>query len=250
MTEKKTATAGAFVCFQPATVSGGEFFIADGEGIFRDMDPDVLKKLIERKVRISVSNLDLDVLGVLPGDTKESAMEKVRQMVAESVAPKFDMDLDMIWGTDGRDCACRPSSTRRRPSTATPRRGGRSGSATCTTTRASCASVRPCSVPEVGMTDVYYGDLEIIEGELLQKVNEACEKNIVRVPMQKGDVLLCDNYRVLHGRDVFQGDQLHAVSWFGDGDSWPRRERRRPQRLHQQVRRRRLDERGGRRDER
>ena len=27
----------------------------------------------------------------------------------------------------------------------------------------------------------------------------------------------CDNYRVLHGRDVFNGDRLHAVSWFGDG---------------------------------
>ena len=69
------------------------------------------------------------------------------------------------------------------------------------------------------MTDVFYGDLDIIEGELLQKVNEACEKNIVRVPMQAGDVLLCDNYRVLHGRDVFEGDRLHAVSWFGDGSS-------------------------------
>ena len=30
-------------------------------------------------------------------------------------------------------------------------------------------------------------------------------------------MLLCDNYRVLHGRDVFNGDRLHAVSWFGDG---------------------------------
>ena len=54
-------------------------------------------------MRISVSNLDLDVLGVLPGATKEEAMEKVRQMVADTVAPKFDMDLDMIWGTDGQD---------------------------------------------------------------------------------------------------------------------------------------------------
>merc|ERR1719247_3647624 len=35
MTEKKTATSGAFVCFEPATVEGGEFFIADGERIFR-----------------------------------------------------------------------------------------------------------------------------------------------------------------------------------------------------------------------
>jgi len=67
------------------------------------------------------------------------------------------------------------------------------------------------------MTDVYYGDLELIEGELLEKVRDACEKNIVTVPMQAGDVLLCDNYRVLHGRDVFEGDRLHAVSWFGDG---------------------------------
>ena len=67
------------------------------------------------------------------------------------------------------------------------------------------------------MTDVYYGDLSILEGELLEHVNEVCEKSIVRVPMEQGDVLLCDNYRVLHGRDVFEGDRLHAVSWFGDG---------------------------------
>ena len=29
-TFKKTAVFGAFVCFSPATLSGGEFFIADG----------------------------------------------------------------------------------------------------------------------------------------------------------------------------------------------------------------------------
>jgi alpha-ketoglutarate-dependent taurine dioxygenase len=54
---------------------------------------------------------------------------------------------------------------------------------------------------------------------LASQVNEACEKNIVRVPMQAGDVLLCDNYRVLHGRDVFEGERQHAVSWFGDGST-------------------------------
>ena len=37
----------------------------------------------------------------------------------------------------------------------------------------------------------------------------------VRVPMEPGEVLLCDNYRVLHGRNVFKGDRYHAVSWFG-----------------------------------
>lgn len=50
-TKKKTAAYGAFVCFKPATVSGGEFFIADGAAIFRDMNPDVLERLYNSKVR-------------------------------------------------------------------------------------------------------------------------------------------------------------------------------------------------------
>ena len=66
------------------------------------------------------------------------------------------------------------------------------------------------------MTDVFFGDLSIIPAEMVRKINEACEKNIAAVPMKAGDVLLCDNYRVLHGRDIFEGDRLHAVSWFGD----------------------------------
>ena len=217
MTEKKTATAGAFVCFQPATVSGGEFFIADGERIFRDMDADVLKLLIDRQVRISVSNLDLGVLGVLPGSTKEQAMEAVRAKVAETVAPKFDMDLDMIWGTDGNDMRLQAIEHAQSPINRHPKSGRPVWFCNMHNHARFLRERRYCSVPEVGMTDVFYGDLDIIEGEVLSKVNEACEKNIVKVPMQKGDVLLCDNYRVLHGRDVFEGDRLHAVSWFGTG---------------------------------
>jgi len=221
MTEKKTATSGAFVCFQPATVSGGEFFIADGERIFRDLDLDDLKKLVERKVRISVSNLDLDVLGVLPGSTKEQAMEAVRAKVAETVAPKFDMDLDMIWGTDGRDMRLQAIEHAQSPINRHPKTGRPVWFCNMHNHARFLRERRYCSVPEVGMTDVYYGDLDIIEGELLNRVNEACEKNIVKVPMQAGDVLLCDNYRVLHGRDIFEGDRLHAVSWFGEGGEPP-----------------------------
>jgi len=40
--------------------------------------------------------------------------------------------------------------------------------------------------------------------------------------MEPGDVLLVDNYRTLHGRDVFEGDRFHAVSWFSwdDNEKW------------------------------
>jgi len=215
-TEKKTAKYGAFVCFKQATVSGGEFLIADGEAILRDLDPEVLKTLYDRKVRISVTNLDLDVLNVLPGDTKNAAMDKVGEVVDQSVAAKFDMDLEMIWGTDGnamRLQAIEPiaSPINRHPVTKRP-----VWFCNIHNHARFLRDRRPCSVPEVGMTDVYFSDLSILPGELLNKVNEACERNIVRVPMGPGDVLLCDNYRVLHGRDIFEGDRLHAVSWFGD----------------------------------
>jgi len=216
-THKKTATTGAFVCFKPATVSGGEFMIADGEKIFRDMDPEILQTLLDREVRISVSNLDLDVLNLAPGATKEQAMDKVRDMVAESVAPKFDMDLDMIWGTDGKEMRLQAIENSQKPVNRHPKTGRPVWFCNIHNHARFLRDRRPCSVPEVGMTDVYFGDLSIIPGEMLNEINRVCEKNIVRVPMQPGDVLLCDNYRVLHGRDVFQGDRLHAVSWFGEG---------------------------------
>lgn len=65
------------------------------------------------------------------------------------------------------------------------------------------------------MTEVYHGDLSPIAASDLDHINAVSEKNIARIPMQPGDVLLCDNYRVLHGRDIFDGDRYHAVEWFG-----------------------------------
>jgi len=220
-TEKKTAKTGAFVCFKPATISGGEFLIADGEAIFRDIPLEVLRTLYERQVRISVSNLDLDVLSMLPGEAKEAAMGKVTELVDKNIAPKFDMDLEMLWGTDGKDMRLQAVELPEPPVNRHPETKRPVWFCNMHNHARFLRDRRPCSVPEVGMTDIYFGDLSIIPGEMLQQVNDACERNIVRVPMQPGDVLLCDNYRVLHGRDIFEGDRLHAVSWFGDSSEGP-----------------------------
>ena len=216
MTEKRTATAGAFVCFRPATVSGGEFLIADGERIFRDMDPAVLRELYDRKVRISAVNLDLDVLGTLPDGLKETAMEKAMELVDKTIIPKFDMDFELIYGTDGNDMRLQAIEEIQPPVNRHPDTGRPAWFCNMHNQARFLRDRRPCAVPEVGMTDIYFGDLSLIPGEMLQHVNKVCEDSIVRVPMKPGDVLLCDNYRVLHGRDIFEGDRLHAVSWFGD----------------------------------
>ena len=97
----KTATYGAFVCFQKASEGGGEFLIADGAKILEDMDKDVLERIYTNKVRISVSNLDLNFLGSLPEGMKESASDFLQDLIFKVVAPKFDMDLEMVYGADG-----------------------------------------------------------------------------------------------------------------------------------------------------
>lgn len=171
---------------------------------------------MRRKVRISVSNLDFDVLDKLPPPQKEAAMRKLEQMVADGVAPKFDMDLEMLWGTDGRAMRLQAVQNAQPPVNRHPATGRPAWFCNLHNQARFLRERRPCGTPEVGMTDIYFGDLSLIPGGMLQHINEVSEKNIVTVPMQPGEVLLCDNYRVLHGRDIFDGDRLHAVSWFGD----------------------------------
>jgi hypothetical protein len=63
------------------------------------------------------------------------------------------------------------------------------------------------------MTEVFYADtMEPLTLEDCMEIKRASEKHITALSMEPGDVLLVDNYRALHGRDVFQGDRFHAVS--------------------------------------
>lgn len=70
--------------------------VADGAAILAELDTKLLQKLYDRKIRISVSNLDLPPS--LPGFMKEG----VKGVVDAAVAPKFDMDLEMMFEKDGK----------------------------------------------------------------------------------------------------------------------------------------------------
>ena len=88
-TTKRTAAFAAFVCFQKATEGGGRFIVADGAAILAELDTELLKKLYDRKIRISVSNLDIPP--ALPDFVKQG----IKGAVDAAIAPKFDMALDM-----------------------------------------------------------------------------------------------------------------------------------------------------------
>ena len=64
------------------------------------------------------------------------------------------------------------------------------------------------------VTDMFYGDGTPISAEDLEHIDEVTMRNLQYVPMEQGDVVLVDNYQVMHGRDVFEGERLHAVTWF------------------------------------
>lgn len=61
---------------------------------------------------------------------------------------------------------------------------------------------------------MFFGDLSEISPADLEHIDEVTRKNLVAVPMSEGEVVLVDNYQCLHGRDVFTGERLHAVTWF------------------------------------
>ena len=70
--------------------------MADGAAILAELDTAVLQKLYDRQIRISVSNLDI------PPSLPKFVKEGISAAVDAAVAPKFDMDLEMIYESDGK----------------------------------------------------------------------------------------------------------------------------------------------------
>lgn len=60
--------------------------------------------------------------------------------------------------------------------------------------------------------NAYFGDGSPLNGDDLTKVREAMTAEQRMFDWQKGDVLLCDNYLVMHGRQPFTGDRKVVVA--------------------------------------
>ena len=61
---------------------------------------------------------------------------------------------------------------------------------------------------------MFYGDDGDISEDQLTHLDEITMKNVRFVKMTEGDVVLLDNYKCMHGRNVFDGTRKHAVAWF------------------------------------
>jgi hypothetical protein len=61
---------------------------------------------------------------------------------------------------------------------------------------------------------MFFGDDGDLTDEQLKHLDEITMKNVKFVKMTEGDVVLLDNYKCMHGRNVFDGTRKHAVAWF------------------------------------
>lgn len=217
--------AAAFVCFKPADV-GGEFLVADGRAIFRDLKPDLLQRLYNRNIRYSVMELPFfGFIDNLPEFTHGPIQAVLKSIVSAAVNAKVDFDVELLWGEGGYDKkrmlqARAPSQPPivRHPVTGEPTWfcNVHSHSSLLRKERESIYGAERFEdgASQINKSDMFYGDDGEISLEDLQHMDEVTMKNVQFIKMNHGDVVLLDNYKCMHGRNVFDGTRKHGVSWF------------------------------------
>ena len=67
---------------------------------------------------------------------------------------------------------------------------------------------------QINKSDMFFGDDGQISDDKLKLMDEVTLQNSRYVKMSEGDVVLLDNYKTMHGRNVFDGTRKHGVAWF------------------------------------
>ena len=63
---------------------------------------------------------------------------------------------------------------------------------------------------QINKSDMFFGDDGDISDADLEHMDEVTMKNVKFVKMTEGDVVLLDNYKCMHGRNVFDGTRKHG----------------------------------------
>ena len=235
----------AFVCFQKATVSGGEFLLADGREILNALNTTIMHKLYHRGVRVRVASIRTNWFNVPPKGITDYENLLESSAVTSNLLKEWTSDAFQVivgWGLKlflpklGLDLAYSKDRTQlqileplKSPVNCHPRTGEptffsgiHSQSAYLQTKRAGIA------FDGVATTDVFYGEtnlnranvdwqmcegLDDIEEPVLNHIEDVMGRMTKRVLMEPGDVVLLDSYQVLHGRNIFEGLREHGVVW-------------------------------------
>lgn len=231
--------AAAFCCFKAADV-GGEFLIADGRRTFRDLSPELVKELYERDIRYSVMELPFfGWIDNLPQGIQPPIMSTLKAVVSTAINAKVDFDVELFWGNEINavsDYAADGKQTQKflqarapsqppivlHPTTGEPTWfcNVHSHSAKLRKNRESKYGAERFEdgASQINKSDMYFGDDGNLSDEQLSEMDNITMKNVKFVKMTEGNVVLLDNYKCMHGRNVFDGTRKHGVAWFEGWD--------------------------------
>lgn len=219
--------AAAFVCFKAAE-TGGEFLLADGRAIFRDVSPELLGSLYSRSIRYSVMELPFfDWIDNLPDFAQDPVKGLLKNLASAAINAKVDFNVDLRWGEGGLYDDAKKLQARapsqppivRHPVTGDPtwfcNVHSHSSKLRKDREKKYGAERFEDGASQINKSDMFYGDDGDISDEFLKEMDDVTMKNVKFVKMTEGDVVLLDNYKCMHGRNVFDGTRKHGVAWFG-----------------------------------
>lgn len=218
--------AAAFVCFKPAEV-GGEFLVADGRRVFRDLDEGLLERLIERRIRYSVMELPFfGWVDKLPEVIRDPLMNAIRGLVSFAINAKVDFSVELLEQVGGYDNTrlLQARAPVQPPAVFHPVTGEPTWFCNVHSHASKLRKGREAKyggerfedgASQINKSDMYFGDDGELSAADLALLDEATTKNIHYIKMIEGDVVLLDNYKTMHGRNVFDGTRKHGVCWFG-----------------------------------
>jgi len=226
--------AAAFCCFKAAE-TGGEFLVADGRAIFRDLKPELVQSLYERQIRYSVMELPFFswIDTSVPSFLRQPVMDGIRGLASAAINSKVDFDVSLQWGQGGAYSddnddeeeskflqARAPSQP---PIVIHPVTGDptwfcnvHSHSSKLRKDRESLYGAERFEdgASRINKSDMYFGDDGDISDDDLKHMDDVTMKHVQFIKMTEGDVVLLDNYKCMHGRNVFDGTRKHGVAWF------------------------------------
>jgi len=217
--------AAAFVCFKAAE-TGGEFLIADGRKMFRDLSPELVEELYTRGIRYSVMELPFfGWVDGLPGILQKPVMDAIKGVASAAINSKVDFEVELRWGEGGYDNIkmLQARAPPQPPIVVHPVTGDptwfcnvHSHSSKLRKERESVYGAERFEdgASQINKSDMFFGDDGDLSDSALKEMDEITYKNMKYVKMTEGDVVLLDNYKCMHGRNVFDGTRKHGVAWF------------------------------------
>lgn len=232
MVGNRTPGAAAFVCFKPAE-EGGEFLLLDGRKMVSELDKHFLERLYQREIRYSTAEFPMGFLDSPPFSfAKDLLTPIVESAMKFAVKMKVDFETELVWATSDYDNA-RILQVRAQPQPPVLRHPQTGQPVWFFNVHSHSAWLREerekvygdeglessTGASRINRTDCYYADTgDKLTTEDLRYLDKVTTAEVKYIKMQKGDVVLLDNYAVMHGRAPFRGTRKHAVTWFKQPD--------------------------------